>query len=227
MQMTNIFRKELNTFSISADNREVLSWFLNAYSKFKAESLDSNLNYKTELCTLSSLYFLNKMLFVFFPVLRLALQVQKQQWMLLFSRSVVSDFLQPHGLQHTSPPCPLPSPGVGSDSCPLHWWCHLAISSFDALLSFCPQTFPASGTFPMSWLFTSNDQNTGTSASVSVLSMSVQGLFPLRLTGLISLLSKGLSGLFSSTTVRRHQFFGVMHSLRFSSHSHTLPLGRP
>ena len=95
MQMTNIFRKELNTFSISADNREVLSWFLNAYSKFKAESLDSNLNYKTELCTLSSLYFLNKMLFVFFPVLRLALQVQKQQWMLLFSRSVVSDHCDP------------------------------------------------------------------------------------------------------------------------------------
>ena len=140
MQMTNIFRKELNTFSISADNREVLSWFLNAYSKFKAESLDSNLNYKTELCTLSSLYFLNKMLFVFFPVLRLALQVQKQQWMLLFSRSVVSDFLQPHGLQHTRLPCPSPTPGVYPNSCPLSQWCHPTISSSAVPFSSCFQS---------------------------------------------------------------------------------------
>ena len=154
MQMTNIFRKELNTFSISADNREVLSWFLNAYSKFKAESLDSNLNYKTELCTLSSLYFLNKMLFVFFPVLRLALQVQKQQWM-LFSRSVVSDFLQPHGLQHTRLPCPSPTPGVYSNSCPSSRWCHPTISSSVAPFSSCPQSFPASGSFPMSQFFAS------------------------------------------------------------------------
>ena len=87
----------------------------------------------------------------------------------------------------------------------------------DALF-FCPQSFPASGTFPMSWLFASDDQTTGASASASVLPMSIQGSFPLRLTGLIFLLSKGLSGVFSSTTVRKHQFFGAQPSLWSSSH---------
>ena len=146
---------------------------------------------------------------------------------LLFSHPVMSNSLQPHGLHHTRPSCPSPSPGVGPNSYPLHQGCHLAISSFDALLYFCPQTFPASGTFPVSWLFISDDQNTGASVSVSIFSMSVQGLFPLRLTGLISLLSKGLSGLFSSTTVGNHQFFGVPLSFSSSSHNHTWPLERP
>ena len=123
-------------------------------------------------------------------------------YLLLFSGSVMSDFLRAHGLQHTKPPCPSPSPEVCPRSCPLHWWCHAAISSSDALFSFCPQSFPASGTFSMNRLFASGDQNT--SASISVLQMSIQGLFPLRLTGLISLMSKRLSGVFSSTTDRRH-----------------------
>ena len=113
---------------------------------------------------------------------------------------VMSDSLRPHGLQHTRPLCPSPSPEVCPSSCPLHRWCHPVISSSDALFFFCPHSFPASGIFPMSQLFTSDDQNTAVSTSASVLSMNIQGWFPLRLTGLISLLPKGLSGVFSSTT---------------------------
>ena len=119
---------------------------------------------------------------------------------------VMSNSLRPHGLQHTRPPCPSPSARVCASS--LHWWCHPAISSSDALFSFCPQSFPASGTFPMSWLFASGDQNTGASTPTSVFPVNIQGWSPLRFTGLVSLLCKGLSSVFSSTTVWRHQFFG-------------------
>ena len=101
-----------------------------------------------------------------------------------------------------------------------------AISSFDTLFSSCPLSFPASGTFPMSRLFTSDDQNTGSSASASVLPVNILGWSPLRLTDLI-LLAKGLSRVFSSTTVQRHQFFGILPSLQSSSHNHAWPLGRP
>ena len=119
-------------------------------------------------------------------------------------------------------------PGVHSDSHPSSQWCHPAISPSDSLFSFCPQSFPTSGTFPMSWLFTSDDRIPGVSASVSVLPMSIQGWFPnLRLTGLISLLSKELSGVFSSTTVSRYRFFGILPSLWSNSHNHAWPLGRP
>ena len=129
--------------------------------------------------------------------------------LLLFGCPVVSDSLLPHGLQHARPLCPSPSPIVCPSSCPLHRWCHPAISSSDTLF-FCPPSFPASGTFPVSQVFASDDQNTGVSASVSVLPMSIQGWFPLRLSGLISLLSKGLSGVFSSTIEWRHQFFSTL-----------------
>ena len=125
------------------------------------------------------------------------------------------------------PPCPSPSPGVCPSSCSLHRWYHPAISSSDTLFPFCLQSILASGTFPMSRLFASNDQNTGASASASGFPVNIQGWFPLRLTDLISLLSKGLLGVFSSTTVQRHQFFGVLPSLWSSSHNHTWPLGRP
>ena len=145
--------------------------------------------------------------------------------LLLSSCPVMSASLRPHGLQHARPPCPSPSPRIYSSSCWSHQWCHPAVSSSDALFSFCPQSFPSSGTFPMGHLFTSDDQNA--EASASVLPISVQGWFPLRLTGLTSLLSKGLSGVFSSSTVQKHQFFGVLPSLRSSSHNHTWPLGRP
>ena len=105
---------------------------------------------------------------------------------LLFSCSVVSDSLQPHGLQHARPPCPSPSPKVCPSSCTLHGWCHPVI--LWSFFSFCPQSFPASGIFPMSWLFASEDQHTGASASASVLPMNIQGWFPLKSTGLIFLL---------------------------------------
>ena len=106
--------------------------------------------------------------------------------MLLFSRPVMYNSLWRHGLQHTRPPCPSPSPEVCPSSCPLHWWCHPAISSSDSLLSFCPHSFPASGSFPMSQLFASDDQNTGVSASGSVLPTSIQGWFLLRLIDLLA-----------------------------------------
>ena len=134
--------------------------------------------------------------------------------------------LQPHGLQHARLPCPSLSPRDSVNSCPLHWWCHPTISSSDAF-SFCPQSLPAPGTFSMHWLFTSGGLSIGVLASASVLPMSIQGWFPLRLTGWISLLSMGLSGVFSRTPVWRHQFFGALPSSRSSSHKHTRPLGTP
>ena len=112
-----------------------------------------------------------------------------------------------------------PSPRVCPSSCSLYQWCYPAISSSDTL--FCPQSFPESGTCPMSHLFMSDKQNTGASASAPVLPVSIQGWSPLRLTGLISLLSKGLSGVFSSTTVWRHQFFGALWIVQLSQLSVT------
>ena len=106
-----------------------------------------------------------------------------------------------HALQHARLPCLSLSPRAGSNSCPLSWSCHPTISSFVIPFSSCLQSFPASGSFPMSQLFASGDQSIGASASASVLPVNIQGLFPLGLTGLISLLSKGLSGVFSRTTV--------------------------
>ena len=114
----------------------------------------------------------------------------------------MSDSLWPHGLQHARLPCPSPTPGVYSNSCPLSRWCHPAISLSVVPFSFCPQSFPASGSFPMSQFFASDDQSIGVSASASVLLMDIQDWFPLGLTGLISLLSKGLLRVFSNTTVR-------------------------
>ena len=114
-----------------------------------------------------------------------------------FSHSVMSNSLRPHGLQHARLPCPSPTPRAHSNSCPWSRWCHPTISSFVIPFSFCLQLFPASATFPMSQFFTSGGQNVG--ASASVLPMNVQDWFPLRLTGLISLLSKELSRVFSST----------------------------
>ena len=146
---------------------------------------------------------------------------------LLFRCPVMSDSLQPLVLHHARPPCPSPSPKVCPSSRPLLQWCYPAISSSDALFSFCPQSFPASRIFSMSQLFASDDQTTGVSASASVLPTSIQGWFPLRLTGLISLQSRELSGVFSSTTVRRHQFFSALPSLRSSCHNCMCPLGGP
>ena len=123
-------------------------------------------------------------------------------WSSFFECRVVSQ-------QHTSFPCPSPSPGVCSNSCPLSQWCHPTISSSVITLSSCLQSFPASWAFPVSQLFASGGQSIGASASASVLPMNFQGWFPLGLTGLISLQSKRLSKVFSSTTVWKHQFFGT------------------
>ena len=139
---------------------------------------------------------------------------------LLFSPQVMSYPLQPHGLQHSRLLCSSPSPWVCPSSCPLNQWCHPTISS-SVTFFFCPQSFPASGSFPMSWLFALGGQQIGASASTSVFPVSSQGWFPLRLTGFISLLSKGLSRVFSSTTVQKHQFFSALPSLWSSSHIHT------
>ena len=144
-----------------------------------------------------------------------------------FSCSVVSDSLQPHESQHTRPPCPLPTPRVYPNSCPSSWWCHPAISSSVVPLSSCPQFLTASGSFPMSQLFTWGGQSIGVSASASVLPMNTQDWSPLGWTGWISLQSKGLSRVFSNTTVQKHQFFGTQLFLQSNSHIHTWPLEKP
>ena len=133
---------------------------------------------------------------------------------LQFSCSVMSDSLWPHEPQHARPPCPSPTPRVNSNSCPLSRWCHPTISSSVVPFSSCPQSFPASGSFPMSQLFTSSGQGTGVSASTSVLPMNTRDWSPLGWTGWISLQSKGLSRVFSNTTVQKHQFFGAQLSIR-------------
>ena len=129
-----------------------------------------------------------------------------------FSWLVMSESLWPHGLQHAMLPCPSPTPRAYSDSCPSHQWCHPTISSSVVHFSHL-QSFSASASFPMSQYFTSGDQSTGVSASTSVLSVNIQYWFPLGLTGLISLQSKGLSRVFSNTTVLKHQFFSTQLSL--------------
>ena len=144
-----------------------------------------------------------------------------------FSRSVVSDSLWPLESQHTRPPCPSPNPGVHSNSCPSSLWCHPAISSSVVPFSSCPQSLPASGSFPMSQLFTWGGQSIGVSASGSDLPMDTQDWSPLGWTGWISLQSKGLSRVFSNTTVQKHRFFSTQPSSQSNSHIHTWPQEKP
>ena len=149
-----------------------------------------------------------------------------------FSRSVVSDSLRPHELQHARPPCPSPTPGVHSNSHPLRWWCHTAVSSSVVPFSSCPQSLPASESFSMSQLFTWGGQSTGVSALASFLPKKSQACLlqnglvgsPSECTSWISLQSKGLSRVFSNTTVQKHQFFGTQPSSQSNSHIHTWPL---
>ena len=144
-----------------------------------------------------------------------------------FSRSVMSDSLRPHEPQHARPPCPSPAPGVHTNPCPLSQWCHPTISSSVIPFSSCPQSLPASGSFQMSQLFASGGQSIGVSVSTSVLPMNTQDSSPLGWTGWISLQSKGLSRVFSNTTVQKHQFFGTQLSSQSNSHIHTWPLEKP
>ena len=144
------------------------------------------------------------------------------------SCSVVSNSLRPHESQHARPPCPSPTPGVHSDSHPSSQWCHPAISS-SVIPSFssCSQSFPASESFPMSQRFAWGGQRTGVSALASFLPKKSQGWSPSEWTGWISLQSKGLSRVFSNTTVQKHQFFGAQLSSQSNSHIHTWPLEKP
>ena len=130
-----------------------------------------------------------------------------------FSHSVVFDSLQPRGLQHARPPCPSPTPGAYPNSCPSHQWCHPTISSSVLPFSSHLQSFPASGSFQMSWLFIPSGRSIGVSVSTSVLPMNTQDWSPLGWTGWISLQFKGLSRVFSYTTVKKHQFFSAQLSL--------------
>ena len=146
---------------------------------------------------------------------------------LQFIHSVVFDSLQPHEPQHTRPPCPSPTPGVHPNPCPSSRWCHPTISSSVVPFSSCPQSFPASRSFQMSQFFTWGGQTIGVSALTSVLPMNTQDWSPLGWTGWISLLSKGLSRVFSNTTVQKHQFFGAQLSLQSNSHIQTWSLEKP
>ena len=144
----------------------------------------------------------------------------------------MSNSLQPHQLQHARLPCPSLSPGVCSNSCPLSQWCHPTISSSATPFSSCPQSFRALGSIPMSWVFSSGSAlhirwPMGASASASVLPMNIQDWFPLGLTGLISMPSKGLSRVFSSSTVWKHRFISSQPSLWSNSHIHTWLLETP
>ena len=144
-----------------------------------------------------------------------------------FSHSVVSDSLRLHELKHARPRCPPPIPGVHSDSRPSSQWCHPAISSSVVPFSSCPQSLPASESFPMSQLFAWGGQSTAVSALASFLPKKSQGWSPSEWTGWFSLQSKGLSRVFSNTTVQRHQFFSTQPSSQSNSHIHTWPLEKP
>ena len=144
-----------------------------------------------------------------------------------FSHSVVCDSLWPHELQHARPPCPSPAPGVHQNSCPSSQWCLPALSSSVIPFSSCPQSLPASGSFPMSQLFAWGGQSIGVSATASVLPMNTQDWSPLGWTGWISLQSKGLSRVFSNTTVQKHQSFSTQLSSQSNFHIHTWLLEKP
>ena len=135
--------------------------------------------------------------------------------------------LQPHASQHARPPCPSPTPRVYSNLCPSSWWCHAAISSSVIPFSSCPQPLPASQSFPINQLFAWGDQSIGVSALASFHPKNTQDWSPSEWTGWISLQSKGLSRVFSNTTVQKHQFFGAQLSSQSNSHIHTWPLEKP
>ena len=156
-----------------------------------------------------------------------------QSWTILqfssvqFSHSVMSISLRPHESQHARPPCPSTTPRVHPNPCPLSRWCHPAISSSVVSFSSHPQSLPASGSFPMSQLFAWGGQSIGVSASASVIPMNTQDWSLLGWPGWISVQSKGLSRVFSNTTLQKHQFFSAQLSSQSNSHIHTWPLEKP
>ena len=168
-------------------------------------------------------------------------EVISMSWLLWIIAALMFKFLQvtlaivqllthvfvTHELPQAKLHCPSLFPGVSSNSCPLSWWCHPTISSSVAHFSSCPQSFPASGSFPMNQLFASGGQSIGVSASASVLPMNTQDWYPSGWTGWIFLQSKGLSRVFSNTTVQKHQLFNAQLSSQSNSHIHTWPLEKP
>ena len=153
-----------------------------------------------------------------------SLNLELSMLLLLFNHSVTSSYLRLHWLHHVRLPCPSPSPAVWSNSCPLNQWCHSTTSSFCCPLLLLLSIFLTSKSILISKLFASGSQSIGASASASVLHMTIQSWFPL---GLIFSQSKGLSRVFSSTTVQKHQFFGAQPSLWSNSHIHTWLLEKP
>ena len=153
--------------------------------------------------------------------------IKKETCSVQFSRSVMSDSLWPHESQQVRPPCPSPTPGVHPNPRPSSRWCYPAISSSVIPSSSCPQSLPASESFPMSQLFTWGGQSTGVSALASFLPKNPQGWSPSEWAGWISLQSKGLSRVFSSITVQKHQFFRAQLSSQSNSHIHTWPQEKP
>ena len=154
-------------------------------------------------------------------------KILQATWLQFSSVTQLCPTLWPHELQHARPPCPSLTPRVYSNSCRLSWWCHPAISSSVVPFSSCPQSFPESGSFPMSQLFAWAGQSIGVSASASVLPMNTQDWSPLRWNGWISLQSKGLSRVFSNTVVQKYQFFRTQLSSQSNSHTHTWRLEKP
>ena len=165
---------------------------------------------------------------VLFPLkYRFLLLVLNIELLVQFSHSVVSDSLRPHESQHARPPCPSPTPRVYPNSRPSSWWCHPAISSSIVPFSLCPQSLLASEYFPMSQLFAWGGQSTRVSALASFLPKNTQDWSPLEWTGWISLQSKGLSRVFSNTTIQKHHFFSAPLYSQSNSHIHTWPLEKP
>jgi len=164
-------------------------------------------------CSFTSLVMVPGVHYLSFSTFICRKNYQFKEYLVQCSLSIASDSLQPHGLQHARPPCPYLTPGVPSNSCPLSRWWHPTISSSVIPFSSCLQSFPLSESYPMSWHFGSGGQSIGASASVSVLPMNIQDWLHLELTGWISLQSKGLSRVFSNTTVQKHQFFSTHLSL--------------
>ena len=179
--------------------------------------------YSIIICTMLELLYSILSPFTFYKYASLDICLTSVQ----FSRSVVSDPLRPHEPQYARPPCASPTPGVHPNPCPSSWWCHPTILSFVIPFSSCPQSFPASGFFQMSQFFTSGGQSIEVSSSTSVLPMNTQDWSPLGWTGWISLQPKGLSRVFSNTTVQKHQFFGAQLSSQSNSHIHTWPQEKP
>ena len=187
----------------------------NRYSRIKINKIND--------CTALSGTFFNKTSFSFSNC-KYWLFFFPSNYMLLFSHLVVSDSLRPHGLQYTRLPC---YQLLELAQIHVSQWCHPTISPSVVPFSSCLQSFPASGSFQRSQFFTSDGQSIGVSALASVFPTNIQDRFPLGLTGWISLQSKGLSRVFSNTTVQKHQFFNIQPFLRFNSHSHTWLLGKP